>query len=114
MAKKEHRRVARHEGTRRRNITVTLLPELVDKLDQLAAKKDMSRSALIESLISDRMESVQAEAMFMQNDVVRNAFFEAMTSPGVIAEMMKATGEGEVDPDEVASLLRDAKKKKRK
>lgn len=75
---------------RRVRATVTLEARTLRKIDALAKKFGMNRSRTMEQLLEDQLEHTTAAARAFANPLVREAFFKAMTTPGISGAVAKS------------------------
>lgn len=90
-------------------ITVTLTPELVDRIDRLADLRDVSRSRLMERLLELAVEDEEKSLEHLASPVLGPIVQGIMEHPKIIAMIAKAIGE-RMDPEEIAQWEKAAPK----
>jgi len=93
-------------ATRRAIITVTIEPELLKRVDDLADVQGLPRSQLIEHLITQGINDEEIGVKAMTNPVVVNALMKSFRDPTVLRALANAVGE-ELSPDQL-NLFRQA------
>lgn len=89
---------------KKRQCSFAIDPALLKRVDSSAAKLGVTRSELLGELVSDAMESVEAEAKLLSNPRVMKAFAEAIASPGVMRAMTEAM-RLDVAPEQAQQVL---------
>lgn len=93
-------------ATRRAIISVTIEPELLKRLDDLADAQAVPRSQLIETLIRQGIEDEEIAVRAVTNPVILNAFMGAFRDRAVVKAMASAVGD-ELSPEQL-NLFRQA------
>jgi hypothetical protein len=88
--------------SRKKQCSLTLPRWLVDRIDELADREALSRSAVVEGLCTDALGSDAAMTAMTANPIVWQAFMKSFASPGVVAAMVEAfKGDADVDPHQL-------------
>ncbi len=74
-------------------ISITIEPELLKRLDDLADAQGVARSQLIEKLISEGIEGEEMAVRALTNPVVMQAMVGAFRDPTVLRAMAVAVGQ---------------------
>lgn len=86
--------------TRKPIISITIRPELLSRLDDLADAQGIARSALISKLVEDGIEQEETTVKALAHPVLGPAMVRAFSQPEVIRAMAAVIGQ-ELDPDQL-------------
>lgn len=89
---------------RKRDVTMSIPPALLRKLDRLAKIQGVSRSALVVELLHGAVAEADDLVKVMANDRVRNAMLGALAKPGVVRAIAQALGH-ELEPADGQKVL---------
>jgi predicted transcriptional regulator len=73
-------------------IAISIDPALLKRVDSAAESLKMSRSRFIDNALAEALSESESVTKAMGNEVVRDAFYEAMTQPGVLRGLAEAMG----------------------
>lgn len=73
-------------------VAISIDPALLKRVDSAAESLKMSRSRFIDNALAEALSESEGVTKAMGNEVVRDAFFQAMTQPGVLRGLAEAMG----------------------
>lgn len=79
-------------GRGRVDVTLSMPPALVKRLDRLAKLQEVNRSALACDLLGAALREGEDLARVLANDKVRAALLNAMMQPGILQAMAQTMG----------------------
>jgi hypothetical protein len=84
----------------RLSITLSMKPELVQRLDNLADAQSLSRSQLVEQFIMRQLEQEEQNVKVLANPAVMRAMMQAFSDPAVLKGFAAAVGE-QLEPQQL-------------
>ncbi len=76
----------------RQQISITVDPHILKRIDRVAKQRDIPRSQVIDRLLRDSIAQAETEAKLLGDPLVMQAFSKAMSAPGVMSAMAAAMG----------------------
>jgi uncharacterized protein YneF (UPF0154 family) len=85
-------------------VTIHIFPKLLRRIDRAAKLTKTNRSAFMSQVMTDYLDSEEAEIKLLADPRIQQAMMSAMRQPGVLRSIVTALGQ-EISEEQVQKVL---------